>query len=80
MKVSCIHCGRKCKHAEVANAQTVFNQKTVPFTFNSIDDYVGIEICQVCKKPPTIAKLIAQFSPNESAEVSHVKTHAEIVL
>ncbi|MCU0340340.1 MAG: hypothetical protein MUE30_10675 [Spirosomaceae bacterium] len=60
MKTRCKHCQRQCDYEEVANAHTVFEKQGTEATFVSTDDTFGIDICQVCDKPPLIAKLFSK--------------------
>lgn len=57
MKATCQLCQRCCNHEEVANAHTVFVKKEGKILFRSTDDDFGVDICQVCHKPPFVARL-----------------------
>lgn len=57
MKTRCKHCLRQCTYKEVANAHTVFKKESSEVIFESTDDTLGIEVCQVCSKPTFWAKL-----------------------
>ena len=59
MNITCQHCKRCFDHREAANAHTVyeFEKDEENGSFSSIDDNYGIDICQVCHKPPVVARL-----------------------
>ena len=58
MKATCQHCQRQCKVQDVANAHTVYEREEGEVTFSSTDDNsLGIDICQVCYKPPFLARV-----------------------
>ena len=57
MKTTCQNCQCCYNHQEVANAHTVFVKQDGKFLFSSTDDKFGIDICQVCHKPPFVASL-----------------------
>lgn len=61
MNITCQHCQRCYDHKEVANAHTVVEKSKNPLSFSSLDDTVGIDICQVCHKPPLLARLWHKF-------------------
>lgn len=57
MNTACQHCRCCYKSHEVANAHTVYTKKEGKVMFSSTDDEFGIDICQVCHKPPFVASL-----------------------
>jgi hypothetical protein len=69
MKASCKHCQRQCDYEEVANAHTIFEQQGTETTFVSTDDTLGVDICQVCQKPPFIAKLLSKKLKKAEKEI-----------
>lgn len=66
MKTTCQHCQCCYSHNEVSNAHTVFEKKQEKVTFSSVDDDFGIDICQVCHKPPFVASLWHKIWKNPS--------------
>ncbi|WP_428657877.1 hypothetical protein [Runella sp.] len=65
MNINCQHCQRCYDHKEVANAHTVVEKSKSPVSFSSLDDTVGIDICQVCHKPPLLARLWHKLDKNK---------------
>jgi hypothetical protein len=57
MKTTCQHCKCCYNHQEVSNAHTVYEKQEGQIMFSSIDDDFGVDICQVCYKPPLVASL-----------------------
>ncbi|MFN8345912.1 MAG: hypothetical protein U0X91_12950 [Spirosomataceae bacterium] len=69
MNTTCQHCRCCFKSEEVANAHTVYTAQEGKVMFSSTDDEFGIDICQVCHKPPFVAGLWHKIlgSPSVSA-------------
>lgn len=57
MKTTCQNCQCCYDHREVANAHTVYEKQDGEIMFSSVDDDFGLDICQVCHKPPFLASL-----------------------
>ena len=57
MKTTCQHCQCCYNYQEVANAHTVYEKQAGKIMFSSTDDDFGVDICQVCHKPPFVASL-----------------------
>lgn len=74
MKTTCQHCQRQCRYHEIANAHTVFEKKEGEITFSSTDDNIlGIDVCQVCYKPPFWARLWHTVFKNHGPRVSNLR-------
>lgn len=74
MKITCQHCQRCFKHQEAANAHTVIEKNTGTPLFSSLDDSVGIDICQVCYKPPLLASIWCMLTKDKVMdEINHTQ-------
>lgn len=76
MKTTCQHCQCCYNHQEVANAHTVYEKKEGKIMFSSTDDDFGVDICQVCHKPPFVASLWHKIWKNHTPD--QLNTHPDI--
>lgn len=77
MKLTCQHCQRCFAHREAANAHTVIEKNTGTPLFSSLDDTVGIDICQVCHKPPLLARIWHTLTKDKNvSEIIHTQENS----
>jgi hypothetical protein len=66
----------------VANAHTVYEKQEGKIMFSSTDDEFGVDICQVCHKPPFVASLWHKIfgSPTSLVVATRPKIYPEVAV